>query len=186
MPNSKRKCGHCKEYKPSSLPTSYARGAQWFCSTECVINQGRLNLKNLEKKSNRKAKRELNESDRTWHVKRTQSKCNERVRLRDAGKPCISCGAENYKITAGHYKTAGGNPELRFNTKNIHGQCWYNCNKMKSGNIAEYRPRLVERYGVELVEYLEGPHEPKNYTIDDLKRLYRWFDYRVKQMKSKT
>ncbi len=163
-----------------------------FCSIEHQIAYAKENQKKLVKKGKKIKKQltrkeviKLNRGSRAYWIKHTQARCNEYIRLRDAGKPCISCGIEDYKMTAGHYKTAGGNPELRFNTKNIHGQCWYNCNKMKSGNIAEYRPRLVERCGVELVEYLEGPHEPKNYTIDDLKRLYRWFDYRVKQIKRK-
>ena len=34
-----------------------------------------------------------------------------------------------------------------------------------------YRRALVELIGVDKVEWLEGPHEPKKYTIDDLKAI---------------
>ena len=40
-----------------------------------------------------------------------------------------------------------------------------------SGNAVLYRRALVELIGVEKVEWLEGPHEPKKYTIDDLKAI---------------
>jgi len=42
---------------------------------------------------------------------------------------------------------------------------------MKSGNILEYRIRLVKKIGQAAVDCLEGPHEPKRYTIDELKKI---------------
>jgi hypothetical protein len=32
------------------------------------------------------------------------------------------------------------------------------------------------------VEYLEGPHEPKRYTIENLKTLQKWFKRKIKRM----
>tara|TARA_R110000782_G_scaffold189054_2_gene279034 strand:+ start:234 stop:413 length:180 start_codon:yes stop_codon:yes gene_type:complete len=40
-----------------------------------------------------------------------------------------------------------------------------------SGNVKLYRIGLIKKIGLAEVEKLEGPHEPKKYTIDDLKEL---------------
>jgi hypothetical protein len=73
------------------------------------------------------------------HVKELQVIVNKYVRLRDKDKGCISCGTPLLgKYDAGHYYSAGGNPELRFNTDNIHGQCVY-CNQHRHGtDMAHY------------------------------------------------
>ncbi|WP_205968727.1 recombination protein NinG, partial [Pseudomonas viridiflava] len=45
------------------------------------------------------------------------------------------------------------------------------CNTQLSGNIVNYRLALVRRIGITNVEWLEGPHEPQKYTIEELKAL---------------
>ena len=72
-------------------------------------------------------------------------------------------------MAAGHYRTVGAHPELRFEPDNVHKQCNRNCNKAKSGNLTEYRKNLVKKIGLKRVEYLEGPHKAKHYTIEDIK-----------------
>jgi len=37
--------------------------------------------------------------------------------------------------------------------------------------LIEYRIRLIEKIGQDQVDWLEGPHEPKRYTRDDLQSL---------------
>lgn len=39
-----------------------------------------------------------------------------------------------------------------------------NCNKYKDGNLAEYRPRLIAKIGIERVERLEKMQLPRNYV----------------------
>ena len=106
-----------------------------------------------------------------------QSAFNAFIRERDKRQPCISCGTMNPGIqyAAGHYKSVGGHPELRFEPLNVHRQCNANCNMHKSGNLVEYRKGLIERIGIKSVEWLEGPHDPKHYTIDDLKCIKRQY-----------
>jgi hypothetical protein len=132
-------------------------------------------LKSHEKrvKAERKDLRERREKAKplSWHKAETQRWVNKYVRLRDAKEPCISCGRQHTgQYHAGHYRTVGSCPELRFEELNIHKQCSA-CNNHLSGNIVNYRLRLVERIGVGAVEWLEGKHEPKHYTIDDLKAI---------------
>ena len=93
------------------------------------------------------------------------------IRERDRLLPCISCGRHHQgKYDAGHYRTVGSNPALRFEPLNCHKQC-VPCNQHKSGNIVEYRLNLVQRIGADQVAWLEGPHEPKKYTIEDLQQI---------------
>jgi hypothetical protein len=71
---------------------------------------------------------------------------------------------------AGHYMSVGARPELRFDENNVNAQC-APCNNHLSGNIVLYRKGLIAKIGLEAVEALEGPHEPKHYTVDDLKQI---------------
>ena len=45
------------------------------------------------------------------------------------------------------------------------------CNNYKSGNLSEYRSNLLIKIGLERVEWLEGPHDPVKYTIEDLQEM---------------
>jgi hypothetical protein len=82
-----------------------------------------------------------------------QKKINKLVRERDKGKPCISCG-EFKPLFAGHYISVGRRKALRYDLRNIHGQC-FECNNFKSGKPKQYRLNLIERFGIEFVESLE-------------------------------
>lgn len=91
--------------------------------------------------------------------------------LRDADKPCISCGRHHTgQYHAGHYMSRGARPELAYEPLNCHKQC-SPCNTHLSGNLALYRQSLVREIGLQQVEWLEGPHDPKHYTVDDLKAI---------------
>ncbi|MCD5994168.1 recombination protein NinG [Pseudomonas sp. CDFA 602] len=109
---------------------------------------------------------------RADHLKDTQHAFNAWIRARDAGQPCISCGTTaDVQYCAGHYRTTAACPELRFEPLNVHLQCNRNCNMGKSGNLLGYRPRLLEKIGAEKLAWVEGPHEPQKYTIEELKAL---------------
>lgn len=109
---------------------------------------------------------------RSEYMQEAQDAFNAWIRQRDAGQPCISCGTTaDVQYCAGHYRTVGACPELRFEPLNVHRQCNKNCNLERSGNIVEYRIRLVKKIGADAVAWLEGPHEPKKYTIDDLQQI---------------
>lgn len=108
---------------------------------------------------------------RSDHMKDTQQAFNAWVRERDVGLPCVSCGRHhNGQWQAGHFKSVGGHPALRFEPLNVWRQC-APCNTHKSGDLLNYRVELVNRIGIEKVEWLEGPHEPQKYTIEELKAL---------------
>jgi hypothetical protein len=79
------------------------------------------------------------------------------ARIRDRHDGCISChmGA-NYggKWNGSHFRSVGACSSLQFHLWNIHKAC-VQCNMSKGGNIAAYRPRLVEKIGADRVDWLE-------------------------------
>ncbi len=147
---------------------------QSACSPKCAIELTKLKAK---KEFNRETK-ELKEKAKTrgdW-LKEAQTAFNRFIRLRDHNLGCISCGTKkDVQYAAGHYKTVGGHAELRFCLINVHKQCNKNCNQSKSGNIMEYRIRLIDKIKIESVEWLEGHHEIKKYTIDEIKEIKTGF-----------
>ena len=183
----------CKRCLVKFQPT---RSIQPCCRFECELayanehakkkaNNRELQAKKAERaatKANSKRKREFLDNDRSHQIKLTQAAVNKWVRFRDEGCSCISCGKDingggyigSGSKQAGHYRSAGGCPELRFNTLNINIQC-QRCNVQLSGNIGEYRPRLIDKIGLELVEWLEGPHEPKKYTCEQLRAIRSYY-----------
>ena len=124
------------------------------------------------------------------HAREAQQAVNAYIRERDKGQPCISCGRmPNFKasiggsgIQAGHYRSVGACPELRFNELNIHVQC-YSCNVILSSNAIDYRIGLIKKIGQEAVEWLEGPHEPARYTIEDLKEIKALYRRKLRELK---
>lgn len=82
-----------------------------------------------------------------------QERVNKKVRERDKDQPCISCNKLT-KLEAGHYIPISKSQKLRYDLRNIHGQCAW-CNRFLYGNYKEYRIGLINRYGIEFVEDLE-------------------------------
>ena len=162
-----KKCRICGElFQPRST-------LQRVCSVKCGAAWAR-ELKVQEEAKADKLQREKMKTRADW-MKEAQAAVNSFIRLRDHGKPCISCGRyHSGKVNAGHYLTVGARPELRFHPLNIHVQC-EPCNSWLSGNLLLYRQGLIERIGLPLVEWLEGPHDVYKWTIEDLQDLKAWY-----------
>ena len=160
-----------------------SRMGQAVCSPACAMidaprhePKARKALADIERKDIKVRKEKL--KNRADHLKDTQQAFNAWVRARDAALPCVSCGRHHGgQYHAGHYRTVGANPELRFEPLNAWKQC-APCNNHLSGNLINYRISLLQRIGEEKVAWLEGPHEAKKYTVDELKAMTA--DYRAK------
>ncbi|HDL5482293.1 TPA: recombination protein NinG, partial [Mannheimia haemolytica] len=124
---------------------------------------------------------------RSAWLKDLQNIFNKFIRLRDKDLPCISCGRHHQgQWHAGHYKTVGGNPELRFNEDNVHRQCSV-CNNHLHGNIVNYRVNLIEKIGLERVEFLERKdHPPLKLTIEQIKDLIKVYKAKCKELERVT
>jgi hypothetical protein len=164
------------------------RLGQVVCSPACAValvqvkrEQERKSLAQLERRAIKAAKERI--KSRSQHMKEAQVAFNAWVRLRDARLPCVSCGRHhNGQWHAGHYRTVGGSPELRFEPLNVWRQC-APCNNHQSGNIVNYRIELVKRIGEEKVAWLEGPHQPRKYTIEELKTIKAEYRAKARELK---
>lgn len=181
MPNSKRKCKWCKEYKSEWVTVP----AGTFCTFEHAMefaSQPKEREKATQKRH--KAKKEaIRDNDRGYWLKKAQAAFNAFIRARDESEPCISCGRfHDGQYHAGHYRTVGANPEIRFEELNCHKQCSV-CNNHLSGNLINYRINLIDKVGQESVEWLEGPHEAKKYTVADLKQIELTYKQKLKELR---
>ena len=103
------------------------------------------------------------------YVKIAQTHFNNYIRKRDEGLNCISCDKPIKGVThASHFMSAGGHSIIRFHEDNVWSSC-YKCNVQLSGNLNYYRRYLIEKIGVERVEFLEveGQKE-KSWTKEEL------------------
>lgn len=116
------------------------------------------------------------------HVLELQAAFNEWIRCRDAEQPCISCGSYAGQWHAGHYRSVGSCPELRFEPDNVHRQCAA-CNTTLAGNLAAYRVNLIAKIGLERVEWLEGPHSPKKLTLPEIQEMKAFYRAEVRRLK---
>jgi rubredoxin len=183
-------CGN--KYRPS-LSTQRA------CSVRCALDLAKqpdnqqLARKAIDQRERREIKvRKEKLKSRADHLREAQTAVNEFVRLRDAHLPCISCDSmpsDHDLITgsrwdAGHYRSVGACPELRFEPLNIHRQC-VKCNRNLSGNAVEYRIRLVIRIGADQVAWLEGPHPARKYTVEEIKAIKAEYRARTRELKGR-
>ena len=172
-----------------------SRMGQAVCSHACALIDGPRNAPKARKAMDQIERAEIKVrkeklKSRAEHLREAQAAVNEYVRLRDAHLPCISCDStpnDNDLMTgsrwdAGHYRSVGACPELRFEPLNIHRQC-VKCNRNLSGNAVEYRIRLVLRIGAEKVAWLEGLHPPCKYTVEEIKAIKANYRAMTKELK---
>lgn len=105
-----------------------------------------------------------------------QQLVNKYVRMRDKGQPCISCQKPiKGKMDAGHLYAVGNYPSVRFNLKNINGQC-INCNQYNGGAINDYRLNFVLKYSREDLEELDIlAHQQRQYSVTEIKEMIQEF-----------
>lgn len=188
-----RKCRlkTCREPLPKRKDCTDPIQREGFCGNSCMwahINHKREDAERRKRESvareNRAKKRRRLSADKSHQEKLTQEACNKLVRLLDHGKPCISCD-EYRPLEAGHFRSVGSCPELRYCLLQIHGQCRA-CNqagtrRMNRGRkpevvAAEYERLLRRRMGDEVVDWIKAPHPINHYTIEeliDMRKLFR-------------
>ena len=104
--------------------------------------------------------------------------------MRDKDEPCISCGRHHQgQYHAGHFRTTAAAPQLRFHEDNVHKQCSV-CNNHLSGNLLEYRKRLIQKIGAERVEQLENDSTIKRWTIEELQEIKKVYKNKCKELES--
>jgi hypothetical protein len=167
----------CKQCRLTFQPT---KPLQYVCGYECAIAYAnKLASKNFNQDIRR---RKLASKTKPQWLREAQAVFNKWIRMRDGNHPCISCNKpDTGKRDAGHYRSIGSAPHLRFVELNCHSQC-VKCNQHLSGNLINYRAGLVARIGIDKVEQLEADQEAKHYTIDDIIAIKKHYQAKVKEL----
>lgn len=167
----KLKCCGCKERFPAE--TMINLNGSRFHAIDCATAYAQAKGKKAIERSRAKAKR-------MDQVKRKQLKASlikrtgkggyyEKLKIEvhfyvkhvlRKGEPCYTCdkpqsfGDSGQAFHVGHFMPAKSVDPRRFMLINLRIQC-YKCNKILSGNQAEYRKRLEAEIGKDQVEWLE-------------------------------
>ena len=80
--------------------------------------------------------------------------CSDTTGTLDFGK-CFTCGkpCDFKNLQAGHF-VQGRLHAVLFDERNVHAQC-YRCNVPLKGNLIEYYPRMLKKYGKKVIEELK-------------------------------
>ncbi|QDP52087.1 MAG: putative protein ninG [Prokaryotic dsDNA virus sp.] len=158
MANSKRKCKSCGDYVREFVVTP--KGV--FCNIDSAVKYSYANkdkgaqiVRKAQKKKDTARKKEL--MTRSQWFDKLQKLVNQYVReVKEVGQPCCTCNQVKSGYDCGHYKAVGrgGADRRRFTLMNLHRQCRH-CNSFNGGKPVEYRAYLIERYGLNKVEWLE-------------------------------
>ncbi|WDG52477.1 recombination protein NinG [Pseudomonas chlororaphis] len=184
------------------------RLGQAVCSPKCglaikEVNQAkaRKSLAQVERREIRDRKEKLkSRGDHVQDAEKAVRDCRRTFEL-SIGSGCISCGktqeevqaAQGWKTggawDAGHFLGKGARPELRLEPNNI----WLQCKSCNAGSYKYarkgltvsqgFREGLIARIGLEAVEALEADHEPRKYTIDDLKAIKAEYRAKTRELK---
>jgi len=185
----RRKCAikTCRaEFEPRSI--SHKVCGKEECAIAWGLQEREKRLAKVAKEERAATKRKKQEiKTRTEWADEAQDVVNRYVNLRDWGKPCISCDKPHTYGSvrnASHYKSRGAYSAIRFHLWNIHSSC-YRCNKELSGNISEYRPRLIAKIGIDKVEFLENHERVRKYSVEYLQRIKKIFAKKVRRLERK-
>ncbi|MFJ2456850.1 recombination protein NinG [Pseudomonas protegens] len=171
------------------------RLGQAVCSPACAILDAPKNQEKARKAIAQRERREIKArkeklKSRSDFMREAQQAFNTYIRLRDqlAGYPCISSGRpldwNGNAVDAGHYRSVGSAPHLRFDERNCHAQSKQD-NRYLSGNAVDYRIGLIKRIGQEAVDALESDQSVRKYTIDDLKAITAEFRAKTRELKKR-
>ncbi|UAN64282.1 recombination protein NinG [Serratia sp. JSRIV006] len=189
----RRRCKICREW---FHPRSFN---EWWCSPEHgavfgIQERDKQRQRDIQKAETQRKEqtqaerrslkiRKLAVKPLSYFHSKAQIAFNEFIRVRDSGHSCISCGRNTgAKMNAGHYRTVGASKETRYDETNCHLQCEH-CNSHLSGNIGEYKPRLIAKIGQEAFDRLIGFHEPKKWTREELQDLAAHYRAKTRALK---
>ena len=113
------------------------------CGPDCGAVFAVAERQRLDARQTREPRARL--KTRTEHLADVQAVFNRSIRARAEALRCISCGRHHTDVRdAGHYRSDGAQPALRFHEDDTHKQC-VPCNQHKGGNAIEYRIALRTR-----------------------------------------
>lgn len=188
------KCKHCKaRFTPEERAKGMRLHIECFgpfaqaaaAKIEKVREAERRKRERADRVETRKRKEKLKTVSQ-WE-KECRDIIQKMARIRDRHDGCISChmGPEYRGLWHGsHFRPAGNHSAVELHLWNVHKSC-AQCNLHKGGNIAAYRPRLIEKIGLERVEWLEAQNGVTKRTKDYLKRFRAVMGKRLRRMEKR-
>lgn len=183
----------CKVCKDMFLPV---KPMQAVCGPICAQAQATRARKKSEAdkaKQDRQATRARLSAMETIPqlLKKAQAAFNLFIRMRDKDRPCICCGQPlssfssltGGEFDAGHYRSVGSAPHVRFNEDNVHGQK-KSCNQWGAGRAVDYRIGLIKRIGIDRVEALENNNAIHKWTHDELRAIAEKYRKKARELKN--
>jgi hypothetical protein len=159
------------------------------CSPDCAEILAGRDREKKARQATRAQKAKLKR--RADWMREAQTAFNKFVRERDriAGYRCISSGSvldwTGNKVDAGHFRSIGAAPHLRFNEDNCHAQSKQD-NRYLAGNAVDYRIGLIARIGIARVEALESDNAVKKFSVEELKTIKEQYRMKLKELRDET
>ena len=191
IPFRPKRCPHCKGKMDAGLrihPDCIEGYAQAQAEKSARAQAKRALMAAKVDKALTKQRREKLKSMGTL-IAEAQKEFNTYVRKRDqlAGHACISSGKpldwSGNGVDAGHYRSRGSAPHLRFDERNVHAQSKQE-NRYASGNATGYRIGLIARIGQDAVDALECDQTPRKYTKEQLIALRREYAAKARALEA--
>lgn len=173
--------------KACRKPFQPRNSMQTCCSAPCAIDHAVAERVRKERSERQEGLRKLKR--RGEHMAEAQTAFNAFIRERDrlAGYMCISSGLpldwSGNNVDAGHYRSRGIAPHLRFNEQNVHAQSKQQ-NRYASGNAVDYRIGLIARIGLAAVEALEADQTPRKWSIEELQAIKATYRAKLKVLRN--
>jgi hypothetical protein len=182
-----RRCRSCgNSFQPISSMSK-------ACSVPCALALVRqanarkeARAKREERVATRVAKEKL-KTRREW-IAECQVVVNKVARLRDIldGHGCISCEIRlnprfGGAFDAGHFRSIGSAPHLRFFLPNLRLQC-KKCNRDRGGMHSDFRIALIKRIGIERVEEIESMQWTAKWSVEYLQRLKKVMNKKARRL----
>ena len=167
------------------------RKIQPYCTACEYVSAMRYVGKKAEERAaiERKADRAKKEKLKT--ISAIEEECRRIVQkiacIRDRNDGCISCDLPatwDGQWHGSHFRSHGACSALQFHLWNINKACWI-CNKLYSGRIDQYEPRLVAKIGQARVDWLKAQNQVVKSERAYLAKFKRVMGKRLRRMEKR-
>lgn len=190
------KCKHCKKRMPEDQARHVLHkeciepwSVAFLAKKQAKEKSDRLKKAKVERAEIRSKKQKL--KPRAKWLSECQAIVNRYVRVLalSHGQGCYTCGATPAQkfggtYDAGHFRSVGSAPHLRFWMPQIKLQC-IPCNRHQGGMALAFRRALVQEHGVEWVEALEAMQHVAKLDIPYLARLKAVMGKRLRRLEKR-
>jgi hypothetical protein len=177
------RCRHCKTRLDEGEAALHDRCVDpWF-----QANREKLRAKALKvDRAETKKKLDKLKSRAKW-----EDECRKIVqkiaRIRDKDDGCISCDLPatwDGQWHGSHFRSHGAASAVQLHLWNIHKSCSA-CNLHKSGNLENYRPRLIDKIGQDRVDWLMAQNGTFKPPMDYYPRFKRVMGKRLRRLEKR-